>query len=102
VQQLIEWLLNYPPHPMAATDNHQCRHVQVFTRKRLHMLFARCSLTVVEEHGSTLCSGPFIAHTLSRSEAFIRWNARVTNHLPLVLASGWYFVLERASIPRAR
>jgi hypothetical protein len=42
-----------------------------------------------------LLAGPLVGHTLARSERFIEWNARITDSLPLILSSGWYFALRR-------
>jgi SAM-dependent methyltransferase len=82
---------------IASTDNQECGHVQFFTRKHLKNLFASCSLSVIREApGSFLC-GPIIGHTLARYDRFIRWNARITDKLPLAFASSWYFVLHRSS-----
>jgi hypothetical protein len=58
-------------------------------------LFAQCSLSVADEGVATLLAGPFVGHTLARSERFIEWNARVTDKLPRVLASGWSFALRQ-------
>ena len=44
---------------------------------------------------ASFLAGPFIGHTLARSDRFVEWNARVTDKLPRVLASGWYFALRR-------
>lgn len=82
---------------VAATDNHDSGHVQFFTRRRLQRLFDECSLSVLSEGAASLLAGPFVGHTLARSERFIDWNARVTDKLPRALASGWYFALGRAA-----
>ena len=86
-----------PTHPgeMAATENEESGHVQFFTIRRLRKLFASCSLTVFREGAASLLAGPVIAYTLARSPRFIEWNARITDHLPLFLASGLYFALRK-------
>jgi len=80
---------------MAATDNHESGHVQFFTRKRLHSIFAECGLEAYSEAAASFISGPVVAYTLARSAKFIEWNAHVSDYLPLALSSGWYFALRR-------
>jgi len=80
---------------MLSTDDQECGHVQFFTLSRLRGLFAANSLSVVRQGpGSFLC-GPLVAHTLGRWKRFVQWNARITDRMPLQLASGWYFALQR-------
>ena len=81
-----------------STDNQECGHVQFFTLPRLRSLFADLSLAVLREGAGSFLCGPIIYHTLAYSNWFVRWNARITDRLPLVLASGWYFALR----PKAR
>jgi SAM-dependent methyltransferase len=69
-------------------------HVQRFTLSRLHEIFRRSNLVVIEERGTSLASGPFILHLLGRFETFIRLNVSIADHLPLQLASGWMFCLK--------
>ncbi|MGO9127635.1 MAG: methyltransferase domain-containing protein [Terriglobales bacterium] len=88
-------------HPeIAATENHACGHVQFFTYRRLRKMFDECELQVFREgRGSFLC-GPMVCHSLARSRKFIEWNSRITERLPMRLASAWYFALRRtARIP---
>lgn len=94
-QRLVDALAKSKREVVAATDNHADGHVQFFTRRRLSRLFEQCSLSVFREGAGSLLAGPFVGHTLARSERFIEWNARVTDKLPLTLASGWYFALRR-------
>lgn len=97
LQRLVDVVAGSSKQVMAATDNHESGHVQFFTRRQLRRLFAECSLSVVREGVASFLAGPFVGHTLARSERFIEWNARVTDKLPRVLASGWYFALRRAT-----
>jgi SAM-dependent methyltransferase len=83
------------PQDVPSTDNQECGHVQFFTRTRLKHLFAECSLAVVREAPASLLCGPMIGHTLAHFHRFIEWNSRITDRLPLALASGWYFALRR-------
>ncbi len=71
--------------------------MQFFTLSRLRALFAGLSLTTLREGAGTLLCGPMIYYTLAYSNRFLRWNARITDRLPLMLASDWYFVLRRES-----
>jgi len=82
---------------LLSTENQECGHVQFFTLSRLRALFASLSLTMLREGAGTLLCGPMIYHTLAYSNRFLRWNARIADRLPLMLASGWYFVLRRES-----
>jgi SAM-dependent methyltransferase len=95
LQRLVDRLAKNHHEPLAATDNHESDHVQFFTRRRLHKLFAECSLSVFREGGASFLAGPLVGHTFARSNQFIEWNARVTDKLPLIFASGWYFALRR-------
>jgi len=95
LQGIIDRLAKNHQAPLGATDNQESGHVQFFTRRRLHRLFAHCSLSVFREGAASFLAGPLVGHTLARSERFVEWNARVTDRLPLMLASGWYFALRR-------
>lgn len=95
LQRVVDALARNKREVIAATDNHECGHVQSFTRRRLFRLFDQCRLSVFLEEASVLLSGPLIGHTLARSARFIEWNARITDKLPPVLSSGWYFALRR-------
>jgi SAM-dependent methyltransferase len=97
LQRVVDAIARNGNQAMAGTDNHESGHVQFFTRRRLRRLFAECSLSVTKEGVASFLAGPFIGHTLARSQRFIEWNARVTDKLPRVLASGWYFALRRKS-----
>ncbi|HKY26969.1 MAG TPA: methyltransferase domain-containing protein, partial [Pyrinomonadaceae bacterium] len=95
LQRVVDAMARNSNQVTAATDNHESGHVQFFTRRQLRRLFADCSLSIVKEGVGSFLAGPFIGHTLARSDRFIEWNARVTDKLPRVLASGWYFALRR-------
>jgi len=79
----------------SATDNEDCPHVQFFTMKRLRRMFRQCSLGLVRVSPGAFACGPMVCSILGRSQRFIEWNARVSDRLPLLLASSWYFVLRR-------
>lgn len=95
LQRVVDAIARNSNQVTAATDNHESGHVQFFTRRQLRRLFTDCSLSVAREGVASFLAGPFIGHTLARSNRFIEWNARVTDRLPRVLASGWYFALRR-------
>ena len=95
LQRVVDAIARNSNQVSAATDNHESGHVQFFTLRQLRRLFADCSLSVATEGVGSFLAGPFIGHTLARSNRFIEWNARVTDRLPRVLASGWYFALRR-------
>jgi 2-polyprenyl-3-methyl-5-hydroxy-6-metoxy-1,4-benzoquinol methylase len=86
---------------LSATDNPESGHIQFFTRSRLRRLFAEAGLVAVHEAAGSFLAGPIVGHFLARSRRLIDWNAQVTDRLPLVLASGWYFVLRRGSRARS-
>ncbi len=94
LQRVIDALTRSAREVVGSTDNQESGHVQFFTRGRLRELFEECNLKVFLEGASSLLSGPIIGHTLARSQSFIEWNARATDKLPPVFASGWYFALR--------
>lgn len=79
---------------IGATDNCESGHVQFFTRARLRQLFKEVQLVVMKEAAGSFLAGPVAGHFIARSQRLVQWNARVTDHLPFVLASGWYFALQ--------
>lgn len=95
LQRIVDALATNSMAVTGATDNHESGHVQFFTRRQLRRLFAACSLSIVREGVGSFLAGPFVGHTLARSQRFIEWNARVTEKLPSVFASGWYYALRR-------
>jgi SAM-dependent methyltransferase len=102
LQRVVDALVRNRQEALGSTDNRESGHVQFFTRRSLTRIFAECGLVVFREGGASLFAGPLAGITLARSARFIRWNARVTDRLPLVLSSGWYFALRRRSRERAR
>jgi SAM-dependent methyltransferase len=101
MQGLVDRIARSNSKPLGSTDNEQSGHIQFFTRQRLYRLFADCGLRVWREGASSLFAGPFAGHLLARSSRFIEWNARVTEQLPMALASGWYFALRLEKGPGA-
>ncbi len=80
---------------LAATDNSESGHIQFFTRPRLARLFKDAGLVIFREGAASFLAGPVAGHFVARSQRVIEWNARITDRLPFVLASGWYFALRR-------
>ena len=95
MQRVVDKLASSKSNVMSSTDNDDSGHIQFFTRGRLYRIFRECGLTVWRDGAASLFAGPFAGHLLARSNRFIQWNAVVTDRLPLVLASGWYFALRR-------
>jgi hypothetical protein len=62
----------------------------------LRHLFDAAGLVSFREGAGSFLAGPIIGHVLARSTRLIDWNARVTDHLPFLFASGWYFALKRS------
>ena len=95
MQRVVDKLASNRSKVMSSTDNDASGHIQFFTRGRLYRMFRMCGLTVWRAGAASLFAGPFAGHLLARSDRFIEWNAIVTDRLPMVLASGWYFALRR-------
>jgi 2-polyprenyl-3-methyl-5-hydroxy-6-metoxy-1,4-benzoquinol methylase len=95
LQRVVDAIAGAPREVMSSTDNQECGHVQFFTQGKLISLFAACGLVPFRRGTASFLAGPMAGHLLARSEKFIRWNARVTDRLPFVMASGWYFGLRR-------
>lgn len=70
-------------------------HVQRFTLSRLHEMFERIGLILVESRGMSLVSGPLIAHLFGKLRIFIKLNAAIADHVPLAVVGGWMFALRR-------
>jgi len=82
-------------------------HVNFFSMRRLRKLIAASGFRTIEFRPRTfLCGLGF--HQLLFTEGLRRWNARVSDSLPAICASGWMFLLERtpdaapASLPYHR
>ena len=96
LQKIVDAIARNSREVTGSTDNQECGHIQFFTRRRLRQLFNSCGLVPFRAGAASFMAGPIVGHVLARSTRFIQWNARVTERLPLVLASGWYFALRRA------
>lgn len=95
LQRVVDALAKNSREVLGSTDNMESGHIQFFTRRRLQRLFNACGLVPFRQGAASFLAGPIIGHALARFESFIEWNARVTDRLPLLLASGWYFALRR-------
>jgi len=93
LQKLVDALAR-KSEALGATDNQASGHVQFFTRARLRRLFDAAGLVVLREGSGSFLAGPIVGHLVGQWPQFFEWNARVTNHLPFVFASAWYFVLR--------
>jgi SAM-dependent methyltransferase len=71
-------------------------HTQRFTLSRLRQMFDRNGLTLIESCGTSLASGPLVAHLFGKSRVFVRLNAAIADRVPLAMAAGWMFALRRA------
>lgn len=67
-------------------------HCQFYTKSRLTRIFADQSFRLVAfgKSNSVLSISP----RLSASQSLGEFDARITDHLPFWMASGWYFVFE--------
>ncbi len=79
-----------------AGSEDQSPHVQRFTLSRLRQMFERNGLVMVEYRGTSMASGPFMAHLFGKFKTFIHLNASIADHVPLAFAAGWMFALRRA------
>jgi len=95
LQKLVDAMARGQKEVIGSTDNQQCGHVQFFTRAQVNKLFEKCALAPFREGTASFLAGPIAGHLLGRFTQFIEWNARVTDSLPLWLASAWYFALRR-------
>lgn len=80
---------------LASTDNCESGHIQFFTPSRLRRLFREAGLVAFRECAGSFFAGPIAGHFIARSRYLTDLNARITDRLPLLLASGWYFALRR-------
>ncbi|MFS8087216.1 MAG: class I SAM-dependent methyltransferase, partial [Acidobacteriota bacterium] len=94
LQKLVDALAK-KSEVLAATDNQESGHIQFFTRPRLQRLFEAAGLVPFREGAASLLAGPIVGHVLARSAHLINWNARISDRLPIIMASGWYFALRR-------
>jgi 2-polyprenyl-3-methyl-5-hydroxy-6-metoxy-1,4-benzoquinol methylase len=96
--KLVAWLWSLlksdKPNEFVAGSDDESPHIQRFTVSRLRKMFAHNNLQLIEARGTSLASGPFIAHLLGRFQGFIRLNAAIADQLPLPLTSGWMFCLR--------
>jgi SAM-dependent methyltransferase len=102
LQRVVDMLAKNKREVLGSTDNMESGHIQFFTRRRILSLFAACGLKPFRQGAASFLAGPIVGHAFARFESFVEWNARVTDHLPLMLASGWYFALRRAAGAEAR
>jgi SAM-dependent methyltransferase len=72
-------------------------HINFFTWKQVHALFAHTGFAVRQFQPRTLLCGFGFDHLL-RSRRLIDWNSRFADRLPASAASAWMFLLE-PSVP---
>jgi 2-polyprenyl-3-methyl-5-hydroxy-6-metoxy-1,4-benzoquinol methylase len=98
--KLVDWLRPAFKSSKSKEDygssDEESPHLQRFTLARLRKMFERNNLLLVEGRGTSLASGPFMAHLFGKIEILIRLNAVIADHLPLSLVAGWMFALRRA------
>ena len=97
LQKIVNALVSEQEDLLPSTDNLESGHVQFFTRSRLRRLFDEYGLVTFREGAGSFLAGPTVGHLLGQSSRFIEWNARITDRLPLTMASAWYFALRRRS-----
>ncbi len=68
--------------------------------RAVRAMFVRNGLKLIHKGSGPLACGPFAAYAFNDlPRVALGWNARVTDHLPMSFASGWYFVLRRSAQP---
>ena len=95
LQKLVDALVT-KREMIGSTDNCESGHIQFFTRSRLRELFRQAGLVIFREGAGSFLAGPIAGHFVARSRRLVDLNAAITDRLPLVLASGWYFALRRS------
>jgi 2-polyprenyl-3-methyl-5-hydroxy-6-metoxy-1,4-benzoquinol methylase len=100
LETVVAWLrsafaMNDSARRFAGSDE-KSPHLQRFTLSRLREMFDRNGLELLESRGTSLTSGPVIAHLFAKCGIFIRLNAAMADHAPLAFASGWMFALRRS------
>lgn len=83
------------PEPIKPASLSEASHVQRFTLGKLRRLFDQTGFRLLRQRGSTLVAGRFSHVTVGHFGWFNRANAAIVDHLPLVLASGWFFLLRK-------
>ena len=100
IDKLVGWLRSIFQRSKQNEDfggsDDESPHLQRFTLPSLYKMFDRHHLLPIEARGTSLLSGPFVAHLFGNFELFIRLNAAIADHLPLSLVAGWMFALRRA------
>jgi SAM-dependent methyltransferase len=81
--------------PRFAGSDDRSPHLQRFTLSRLREMFDREGLILTESRGTSLVSGPFVAHVFGKSKIFIHLNAAIADRVPMRAVAGWMFVLRR-------
>ncbi len=76
--------------------NSSSGHVQFFTRKSLAMTFGQGGFSLAKLKPAAFLGAPWSARLLLRGNTIIRWNARISDFLPLWAASAWFFVSVKA------
>jgi SAM-dependent methyltransferase len=71
-------------------------HLQRFTLSGIRGIFDRNHLRLVDARGTSVASGPFIAHSFGKFDIFIRLNASIADYFPLPFVAGWMFCLRLA------
>jgi len=103
-EKLIGWLRSIfrkgDSSECLAGSEDQSPHVQRFTLSRLRRMFDRNGLLLIECRGTSVVSGPMMAHLFGKFHIFVRLNAALADHLTLALVSGWMFALKRKSSGR--
>ena len=74
-------------------------HVQFYSQSRLKRMFGKAGLRIIRKQPSVFACGPLAGFAVGRLPESLctrlyKWNERVTDYLPMSLASGWYFALK--------
>jgi 2-polyprenyl-3-methyl-5-hydroxy-6-metoxy-1,4-benzoquinol methylase len=77
--------------------NSSSGHVQFFTRKSLRRVLERGGFALMELKPAAFLGAPWSARLLLRGKTIIRWNATISDYLPLRMASAWFFAAVKSN-----
>lgn len=78
--------------------NWQSQHVQFFKQGDLERMFLQSGFEVIARRPRTLLCGPYVDLFFKAApfrESFIRWNASLSDALPMWCAADWMFLLKK-------
>ncbi len=74
------------------------RHHQSFTRAKITRLLEGQGLRILQIRNNTFLAGNTFALFVREWDGFLAWNARIADHLPSSLVSGWLIGAEKRAL----